>query len=81
MPDCVAMTIFDLNEKQDGATAIFVIIDQIQWFMIRSKHIEIRHHFIRILVAKEEVKLEASGYTYQGITKGNVLEGSTIVWY
>lgn len=34
MPDCVAMTIFDLNEKQDGATAIFVIIDQIQCFMI-----------------------------------------------
>lgn len=81
MPDCVAMTIFDLNEKQDGATAIFCDNRSNPMFHDRSKHIEIRHHFIRILVAKEEVKLEASGYTYQGITKGNVLEGSTIVWY
>ena len=54
----------DLKEKQDEATIMFcdnkstIAMTKNPVFHGRTKHIEIRHHFIRELVAKKEIKLE-----------------------
>jgi hypothetical protein len=54
----------DLQQKQKGATKIFcdnkatISMTKNPTFHSRTKHIDIRYHFIRDLVAKEEISLE-----------------------
>ena len=54
----------DLGRKQEGPTTIYcdnmsvIALTKNPIFHARSKHIELRHHFIRDLVQKEEIQLE-----------------------
>ena len=54
----------DLKQKQEEATILFcdnksaIELTKNPVFHGRTKHIEVRHHFIRELVAKKEIKLE-----------------------
>ena len=54
----------DLQQEQKGATEIFcdnkatISMTKNLTFHSRTKHIDIRYHFIRDLVAKEEITLE-----------------------
>ena len=54
----------DLGRKQEGPTTIYcdnmsaIALTKNPVFHARSKHIELRHHFIRDLVQKEEIQLE-----------------------
>jgi len=54
----------DLQQEQRGATEIFcdnkatISMTKNPAFHSRTKHIDIRYHFIRDLVAKEEILLE-----------------------
>ena len=54
----------DLQQEQKGATKIFcdnkatISMTKNPAFHSRTKHIELRHHYIRDLVADEEIVLE-----------------------
>ena len=54
----------DLGRKQEGSTTIYcdnmsaIALTNNPVFHARSKHIDLRHHFIRDLVQKEEIQLE-----------------------
>ena len=54
----------DLGREQEGPTTIYcdnmsaIALTKNPVFHARSKHIELRHHFIRDLVQKEEIQLE-----------------------
>ena len=53
-----------LNERQEGGTTIYcdnissIALSKNQIFHERSKHIEIRYHFIRELVKNGDIKME-----------------------
>lgn len=57
----------DLGQEQVEATEIYcdnksaLMLAKNPVFLSRTKHIEIKHHFIRELMAKGEVKLESCG--------------------
>ncbi|GKC26312.1 integrase [Tanacetum coccineum] len=48
----------DLNQTQNGATTIFCAMTRNRVPHYRTKHIAIKHHFIRELVAERQVELE-----------------------
>lgn len=57
----------NLWQEQDEATEVFcdnksaVLLAKNPMFHCRTKHVEIKHHFIKELMSKQEVKLESCG--------------------